>query len=61
MRKFLQNIFTGPVIKLANKLSSRPDKGRVDKALSELHAEISAGKDKAGLALQFDAAKDKFR
>ena len=60
MRKFLQNIFTGPVVKLANKLSSRPDRRRVDKALSKLHAEISAGKDKAGLALQFDAAKDKF-
>ncbi|WP_295800931.1 metallophosphoesterase [Mucilaginibacter sp.] len=60
MRKFLQNIFTGPVVKLANKLSSRPDRDRVDKALSELYAEISAGKDKAGLALQFDAAKDKF-
>lgn len=60
MRKFLQNIFTEPVVKLANKLSSRPDRSRVDKALSKLHAEISAGKDKAGLALQFDASKDKF-
>ena len=34
MRRFLQKLLTKPVVILANKLSSRPDKRRVDKALS---------------------------
>ncbi|MEO6632444.1 MAG: metallophosphoesterase [Mucilaginibacter sp.] len=60
MRKFLQHIFTGPAVKLANSLSSRPDKNRVDKALSKLYSKISAGNTKKGLVLTFDAVKDKF-
>jgi len=60
MRKFLQSIFTKPVIKLANRISSEPDKKRVDKALSELYNGINANETKKGPMLPFDAATDKF-
>lgn len=52
MRKFLKKILTKPVVKLANTLSSRPDKKRVDKALSELHQQIINEPGKKGLSLQ---------
>jgi len=45
---------------LADKLSSRPDKKRVDKALSGLYKQIIGGIDKKGLILPFDLHKDKF-
>jgi predicted phosphodiesterase len=60
MRHFLQRLFNKPVIVLADKLSSRPDKKRVDKALSDLHKELIGGTGKKGLILPFDAHKDKF-
>ncbi|ASU32361.1 metallophosphoesterase [Mucilaginibacter xinganensis] len=60
MRKFLQSVFTKPVIALANRLSSRPDKTRVDAALNHLYADIKAGRIKKGLTIPFDAATDKF-
>lgn len=60
MRKFLQHLLTVPVVKLANRLSSRPDKGRVDRALSKLYQRITANKTGKGPVLPFDAAKDKF-
>ncbi len=60
MRRFLQNLLNKPVARLADRLSSRPDRKRVDKALSELYQNISAGPGKKGLVLPFDANKDKF-
>src|ERR1700761_7350514 len=60
MRKFLQRLLTKPVINLANKWSSRPDKKRVDKALTELYENILADPGKKGPVISFDAAKDKF-
>jgi hypothetical protein len=60
MRRFLQNLLNKPIISLANRLSSRPDKKRVDKALSKLYLEISANNNKKGLVVDFDPAKDKF-
>ena len=60
MRKFLQQLFTKPVVRLANSISSRPDKKRVDKALSDLYKQITGGQVKKGLVLPFDAEKDKF-
>jgi predicted phosphodiesterase len=60
MRQFLKKILTQPTIKLVDKLSSRPDKKRVDKALSELHANINTNDGKKGLFIPFDIAKDKF-
>ncbi len=60
MRKFLQRIFTRPVIKLANTLPSRPDKKRVNKALSELNRQINAKEGNKGLIIPFKADGDKF-
>ena len=60
MRRFLQKILNQPVITLANKFSSRPDKKRVDKALTELYRQINSGSSKKGQILPYDAAKDKF-
>ncbi|SHN30861.1 metallophosphoesterase [Mucilaginibacter sp. OK098] len=60
MRKFLQGIFTKPVVALANRISSKPDKKRVDKALSDLYNQIKANKARKGLMLPFNAAADKF-
>src|ERR1700754_4021872 len=48
------------VIRLANRFSSRPDKVRIDKALTELYACIHKGEDKKGLIIPFDAEKEKF-
>ncbi|WP_460680373.1 metallophosphoesterase [Mucilaginibacter koreensis] len=60
MRHFLQRILTQPVIKLANRWSSRPDKGRVFEALSKLYEQISNHKTKRGLVIPFHPLQDKF-
>ncbi len=60
MRKFLQRLLTKPVIDLADKWSSRPDKKRVDKALSDLYENIITTPGKRGVIIPFDAKKDKF-
>lgn len=60
MRKFLQRLLTKPVINLANKWSSRPDKKRIDKALSDLYQNITINPGKRGQVIPFDGVKDKF-
>ncbi|HVW95734.1 MAG TPA: metallophosphoesterase [Mucilaginibacter sp.] len=60
MRKFLQHLLTRPVIKLANSISSRPDRKRVDKALTELHEQITKKQTKKGLELTFNPETDQF-
>jgi predicted phosphodiesterase len=60
MRQFLQKLLNKPVVNLADKLSSRPDRKRVDKALSELYSQITGNQDKKGPVLPFDIHKDKF-
>jgi len=60
MRQFLQTLLNKHIIRLADKLSSRPDKKRVDKALSELYRKIIGGTDKKGMTLPFDIHADKF-
>ena len=60
MRKFLQRILTGPVVKLADKFSSRPDQKRVDAALSDLYSNIKSHPGKNGLIIPFDQAGGKF-
>jgi len=59
MRKFLQRLLAQPVINLANKWSSRPDKRRVDKALTNLYQSINSDPGKLGLVIPF-TNKDKF-
>lgn len=48
------------IINLANGLSSRPDKKRVNKALSKLCTAIQSGDTKKGLVISFDAMNNKF-
>ena len=60
MRQFLQKLLNKPVVNLADKLSSRPDRKRVDEALSGLYSQITTGMGKKGLLLPFDAHRDKF-
>ena len=59
MRRFLQKILTKPVISLANRFSSKPDKKRVHQALSELFQCIKEGKTKKGVTLKIKD-NDKF-
>ncbi len=57
---FLQKLLRKPVIKLADKFSSRPDKQRVFDSLTELQKKISEGDNKKGLVIPFDASTQKF-
>lgn len=59
MRLFLQKFLTKPVITLANKWSSRPDKRRVDAALSDLYQNIISYPGKKGLVIKVSET-DKF-
>ncbi len=56
----LQKFLRRPVINLADKFSSRPDKKRVFDSLTKLHKQIIDGDEKKGLIIPFDASKQKF-
>ncbi|MDP9047074.1 MAG: metallophosphoesterase [Bacteroidota bacterium] len=60
MRKLLQRFLTKPIVDFANRVSSRPDRKRVYKALSELYESISTDPGKKGLIVPFDADRDRF-
>ena len=60
MRRLLQQLLTKPVIDLANKWSSRPDKRRVDRALTALYQNINKEPGKLGTVIEFDATRDRF-
>ena len=60
MKKLLRRLLQKPVLRLADKFSSRPDRERVFTALTELHKKIEEGKEKNGLIIPFDAATQKF-
>lgn len=60
MRKFLQRILSRPVIWMANKFSSNPDKQKVFKALSALHLEIETNPGKRGLIMNLDANNQRY-
>jgi len=60
MKKLLRRLFQKPVLRWADKFSSRPDKERVFAALTELHEKIGAGKEKKGPVIPFDTATKKF-
>ncbi|RZL48660.1 MAG: metallophosphoesterase [Pedobacter sp.] len=53
MRKLLQKLLSGFVVRMANKYASRPNKERVHEALSKLYNEIVANPGKRGLLLSF--------
>jgi len=60
MKKLLRRLLQKPVLRLVDKFSSRPDRQRVFSALTELHKNIEAGKEKKGLMIPFDIASQKF-
>jgi predicted phosphodiesterase len=60
IRKILQKLLTNPVIRLADKFSSRPDKSIIFEALSSLFINIHEKKGEKGLILDQDTVKDKF-
>lgn len=60
IRQFLQKILTNPVIRLADKFSSRPDRTIIFQALSNLLQNIYTTKGDKGLVIEQDIYKDKF-
>jgi hypothetical protein len=60
MRQFLQKLLYKPVVRLADKYSSRPDKKRVSRALNALYKSITTKPGRKGLVIPFDAHCDKF-
>jgi predicted phosphodiesterase len=60
MRRFLQRLLYKPISALVNKFSSRPDRERVNKALSNLSKNIKGTPGKNGLLIPFEAENDKF-
>jgi hypothetical protein len=56
MKKLLQKLFRKPVLRLADKYSSRPDKQRVFDSLTELHKKILSGNEKKGLIIPLHTA-----
>jgi predicted phosphodiesterase len=60
MRKLLQKLLTKPIIKLADRLSSRPDKKRVDNALTQLYKNLISQPGKRGPVIHFNPEADRF-
>ncbi len=60
MRKLLQNILARSIGDFANRVSSRPNRRRVYKALSALYDSITSDPGKKGLVISFNPANDKF-
>ena len=59
MRKLLQKLLRNPILWATNKFTSRPDKERIFKALSDLLKCILDGEKKKGLLIPFDIATGK--
>jgi UDP-2,3-diacylglucosamine pyrophosphatase LpxH len=59
MKKLLIKLFRAPVLRLADKYSSRPDKQRVFNSLTELHKKILAGDEKKGLVIPLNSSTKK--
>jgi predicted phosphodiesterase len=60
MRRFLQHLLYKSISNLSDRYSSRPDKKRVNKALSALYKSITTKPGKKGLVIPFDIHNDKF-
>ena len=48
IRRFLQKILSGPVVRIANKVSSKPDKRKIHLALTKLHGSLKFKPGKRG-------------
>lgn len=60
IRKWLQKILTNPIMRIAQRYASNPDRQLVFSALDELYKQISAGNEKKGLIIPFNRAEDRF-
>ena len=60
MRKLLRYLLLRPVLWASNRFTSRPDRQRVFKALSDLLLCILNGETKKGLVIPFDCSTGKF-
>ena len=60
MRRLLQKLLTKPIIRLNQTHSSRPDKKRVNRALTDLYQKICGGDEDRGAVIPFDAGQKKF-
>lgn len=60
MRQLLQRLFRKPMMRIADKLSSQPDKNAVFKALTALRQDIVDGKPARGSILPFHPDTDRF-
>jgi predicted phosphodiesterase len=60
MSFWLRKLLFKPVLWASNKFSSRPDRQRIFKALTDLHDCIIKGEKKKGPVIPFDSSKDKF-
>lgn len=60
MRKLLIRWFQQPVLRLANRFSSKPDRQRIYAALSDLYSGILKKEKKKGLIIPFDSSTGKF-
>src|SRR5688572_30351290 len=59
MRKYLQKLLRKPVLRLADKYSSRPDPQRVQDALTNLFNQIAI-EGKKGKVIEFNSTTDRF-
>jgi UDP-2,3-diacylglucosamine pyrophosphatase LpxH len=60
MRHMLQKWFKQPLIRIADRYSSRPDKKRVHDALTDLHNSLITDPGKKGVTIPFEGNEDKF-
>ncbi len=60
IRKFLQKLLTNPVIRIADRFASNPDRQLIFSALDELYKRIQDKNEKKGLIIQPDTEKNKF-
>ena len=60
MRKLIRSLLVRPVLWLATRFSSRPNRERVFLALTRLHLEITQTKEKKGLIIPFGASNGRF-
>lgn len=56
IRRFLQKVLSGPVLKLANRVSSKPDKKKIHHALTRLYSGIKFKPGKKGPVISLNAA-----
>ena len=60
MRRFLQKLLTKPVLRLANRFSSRPHQQRVHDALSKLYAHSKQHPGKKGIVIEAEVNTARF-